>query len=413
MTFPSESTTLPAPPTARADKTAFAILIAISVSHFVNDATQALLPASYPILKSSLGLDFTQIGLITFVVNVTASIGQPAVGFYTDHRPKPFSLPVGMGFSLVGILLLAVAPSFPSVLLAAVLIGLGSSVFHPESARVARLASGGRLGMAQSIFQVGGNAGAALSPLLVAAIVVPHGQPAIAWFSVATLLGMLVLWNVSGWYRQRPRMPVRRGFSAHAAEHGIGGRRVAVILAMLGFLIFSKYFYVTSFSSYYTFYLIEKFDVSVLASQLFLFLYLASVAIGTLIGGPLGDRFGRKLIILGSIFGTLPFALALPYADLTWTAALTIPIGLIISSAFSAMLVYGQELLPGRIGTISGLFFGFAFGMGGICAALLGVLADHIGIEQVYQICSYLPALGIIAAFLPDLGTHKSRRTAG
>ncbi|WP_156467493.1 MFS transporter [Methylobacterium sp. Leaf102] len=383
---------------------AFAVLGALSLSHLLNDLVQSLLPAIYPLLKTQFRLDFGQIGLITFVFQVTASVLQPVVGIYTDRRPLPFSLAFGMGSSLVGLLLLSVAWAYGLLLLAAGLVGFGSAVFHPEATRVARLASGGRYGLAQSVFQVGGNAGTALGPLLAAFVVVPHGQGSVAWFSLVALAGICVLALVGQWYAGRlravPRPATRAGVSAATV---LSRRRVGLTIAILLTLIFSKYFYLASFSSYYTFYLIQRFGVSVAQSQIYLFVFLGAVAAGTILGGPIGDRFGRKPVIWGSILGVLPFTLALPHADLVWTVVLTVPIGMILASAMPAILVYAQELLPGRIGLVGGLFFGFAFGMGGLGAAVLGEVADHAGITAVYALCAYLPLIGLVAVFLPRL----------
>jgi FSR family fosmidomycin resistance protein-like MFS transporter len=396
-------------PTKDADSTVLAILIAVSVSHLLNDTMQSLLAAIYPVLKDSFALTFAQIGLITFVFQITASLLQPVVGIVTDRRPMPFSLPIGMGASFVGVLLLSVAPSFGVLLIAAALIGLGSSVFHPESARVARLASGGRYGLAQSIFQVGGNLGSAIGPLLAAAIVVPNGQHGVAWFSIAALVAMVVLWNVSRWYKRnhlgaaaRPR-PVRIGPPLSQA-------RIVVSLPVLVLLVFSKFFYMASMSSYYTFYLIDRFAVSVQTSQVLLFVFVFSVATGTLIGGPIGDRIGRKYVIWVSILGILPFTLLLPHVGLAATVVLTVIIGVGLASAFPAIIVFGQELLPGRIGMVSGIFFGLAFGMGGLGAAVLGELADHTSINFVYQVCAFLPAIGLLTVFLPNIETGRRRR---
>jgi FSR family fosmidomycin resistance protein-like MFS transporter len=394
---------------ARAGGTAMAVLTAISFSHMLNDMMQSMLPAIYPMLKESLALDFGQIGLVTLVFQMTASLLQPLVGLYTDRRPQPYSLAIGMGCTLVGLLLLAVAGSFAVLLLAAALVGMGSSVFHPESSRVARLASGGRHGFAQSFFQVGGNLGSAVGPLLAAFIVLPLGQPSVAWFSLAALLGIIVLTRVGAWYKRtgaaRPRsraMPLER-------RADLSRRQVGIALSVLLVLIFSKYFYTASLASYYTFYLISRFGVSVQGAQIHLFVFLAAFALGTLLGGPIGDRFGRKYVIWGSILGALPFTLMLPHANLFWTAVLIVPIGLILSSAFSAILVYAQELLPGRVGTIAGLFFGLAFGLGGIGAAVLGELADLTSIEYVYNLCAFLPALGLVTILLPDIEGKRSR----
>ncbi|KQO73130.1 Fosmidomycin resistance protein [Methylobacterium sp. Leaf87] len=383
---------------------AFAVLGALSLSHLLNDLVQSLLPAIYPLLKTQFRLDFGQIGLITFVFQVTASVLQPVVGIYTDRRPLPFSLAFGMGSSLVGLLLLSVAWAYGLLLLAAGLVGFGSAVFHPEATRVARLASGGRYGLAQSVFQVGGNAGTALGPLLAAFVVVPHGQGSVAWFSLVALAGICVLALVGQWYAGRLRAVPRPATRAGApAARVLSRRRVGLTIAILLTLIFSKYFYLASFSSYYTFYLIQRFGVSVAQSQIYLFVFLGAVAAGTILGGPIGDRFGRKPVIWGSILGVLPFTLALPHADLVWTVVLTVPIGMILASAMPAILVYAQELLPGRIGLVGGLFFGFAFGMGGLGAAVLGEVADHAGITAVYALCAYLPLIGLAAVFLPRL----------
>ena len=388
-----------------ATNTVLTVLGAISFCHFLNDLIQSLLPAIYPLLKAHYALDFGQIGLLTLTYQITASLLQPLVGWYTDRRPMPFSLAIGMGFTLSGLLLLAVAGSFGLLLLAAALVGIGSSVFHPESSRIARLASGGRHGFAQSFFQVGGNLGSAIGPLLAAFIVLPYGQRSIAWFSIAALVAIVLLARVGVWYAQHMR--ARTHAPVHEVAHGLTRRQVTPAIAVLLMLIFSKYFYLASLYSYYTFYLIERFHVSVRDSQLYLFVFLGAVALGTLVGGPIGDRIGRKYVIWASILGVLPFTLMLPHANLLWTAVLSIVIGLILSSAFSAILVYAQELLPGKVGTISGMFFGFAFGMGGLGAALLGELADHRGIEYVYAICAWLPAIGLLTVFLPDL--HRRR----
>ncbi len=385
------------------NRTVFRILAAISLGHLLNDMVQSLIPAMYPILKSSFHLDFGQIGLITLTYQITASLLQPFVGLYTDRRPHPHSLALGMGFTLIGLVLLAFSPNFASLLVAGAMVGMGSAVFHPESSRVARLASGGRHGLAQSLFQVGGNAGTALGPLMAAFIVVPKGQHSVAWFSVAALLGMAILSKVGEWYKVHPYRTNRSGQSRAERHPALPRGKIILAISVLIILIFSKYFYLASISSYYTFYLISKFHVSVPASQVYLFLFLGSTALGILIGGPVGDRFGRKLVIWWSILGVLPFTLLLPYANLFWTAVLSVVIGLILSSAFTAILVYAQELLPGNIGMISGVFFGFAFGMGGIGAAVLGELADVTNIAFVYRVCSFLPALGLLTVFLPNL----------
>jgi MFS transporter, FSR family, fosmidomycin resistance protein len=379
--------------------TVFRVLAAVSVSHFLNDALQAVIPAVYPILKAGYHLDFAQVGLLTLANQLTASLLQPVVGLYTDRRPLPYSLALGMCFTLFGMVLLAVAPSYPFALAAVASVGVGSAVFHPESSRVARMASGGRHGLAQSVFQVGGNVGSALGPLLAALVVLPFGQRSIAWFALAALAAILLLARVGRWYSGR------RSAAAHAAQERspLPPRRVARALAVLVALVFSKYFYLASLSSYYTFFLIERFHVPVRTAQLYLFVFLGSVAAGALLGGPIGDRIGRRLVIWGSILGVLPFTLALPYASLPWTAVLTVVIGMVISSAFSAIVVYAQDLMPGKVGTVAGLFFGLAFGIGGIGAAVLGRLADQHGIELVYRVCSFLPAIGLLTAFLPDL----------
>ena len=384
----------------------FRILAAVSFCHVLNDMMQSLLPSIYPILKSSFHLNFTQIGFITLTFQITASLLQPVIGHYTDRKPMPYSLPIGMVFTLVGLLLLAIAPTFPLLLLAAALIGMGSAVFHPESSRVARMASGGKHGFAQSFFQVGGNTGSAIGPLLAVFIILPHGQIGSAWFSLAALLGILVLIRVSRWYKAR-LAHLQSKPAKHAEESvALPRKQVVTAIAVLIALIFSKYFYLAGLTSYYTFYLIAKFHVSVQSAQLHLFAFLAAVAAGTLIGGPVGDRVGRKSVIWCSILGVLPFTLILPYANLFWTGILSVIIGFVIASAFSAILVYAQDLVPGRVGMISGLFFGFAFGMGGIGAAVLGKLADMTSIIFVYKVCAYLPAIGLLTGLLPN--TKKS-----
>ena len=383
-------------------KTAFSILAAISVSHLLNDMIQSLILAIYPLLQNEFSLSFTQIGLITLTYQITASLLQPLIGYYTDKHPQPYSLPIGMGFTLSGLLLLAVAQSFPVVLLAAALVGTGSSVFHPESSRVARMASGGRHGLAQSLFQVGGNLGSSLGPLLAALIIAPYGKGNVAWFSLAALLGIVVLLQISKWYRQQNQIAKKRGpVSSNITL--LPRKIVAMSMGILLVLIFSKYFYLTSLSSYYTFYLIHKFGVSVQSAQIHLFVFLFAVAAGTIIGGPVGDRIGRKYVIWVSILGVAPFTLLLPHANLMWTSVLSVIIGVILASAFSAILVFAQELMPGKVGMVSGLFFGLAFGMGGLGAAVLGYVADKTSIELVYQICAFLPLLGILTAFLPNI----------
>jgi FSR family fosmidomycin resistance protein-like MFS transporter len=388
--------------------TALAVLGAVSASHFLNDMIQSLLPAVYPLLKANYALDFGQIGLITLVFQVTASLLQPVVGTFTDRRPTWYSLPLGMTFTLCGLLLLSQA-TYPLLLLAAALIGTGSSVFHPESSRIARLASGGRHGFAQSFFQVGGNLGSATGPLLAAFIVLPRGQGSIAWFAIIALLAIVILLQVGNWYR-RHALAKKAAVAAHVASP-LPRRQVVIAIAVLLTLIFSKYFYLASLSTYYTFFLMERFGLSAQNAQIHLFYFLGAVALGTLVGGPVGDRFGRKYVIWVSILGVLPFTLLLPYADLFWTSVLSVIIGLILSSAFSAILVYATELMPGKVGMIAGLFFGFAFGMGGLGAALLGELADAKGIEYVYRLCAFLPAIGLLTAFLPNLH-HRAAKTS-
>ncbi|GJD62290.1 MFS transporter [Methylobacterium frigidaeris] len=384
------------------------VLGGLSLSHLLNDMIQSLLPAIYPLLKQAYALDFGQIGFLTLAFQLTASLLQPVVGLFTDKRPMPFSLATGMLLSLCGLLLLSHAGSYGLLVMAACLVGLGSAIFHPEASRVARLASGGRYGLAQSVFQVGGNAGSALGPLLAAFIVVPLGQPSVALFAVAALAGFVVLSLVGRWYRDRLRAGAARAKKGAAAIRALPRAKVVQTIAVLLVLIFSKYFYMASLSSYFTFYLIHRFGVSVQQSQLYLFVFLGAVAAGTVAGGPIGDRFGRKVVIWGSILGVLPFTLALPHANLFWTVALTVPIGLILASAMPAILVYAQELLPGRVGLVGGLFFGFAFGMGGLGAAVLGEIADRTSIEYVYGICAFLPAVGLLAAFLPRLDPPKA-----
>ena len=392
---------------AGASRTVVPVLAAISFSHLLNDTIQSLLPAIYPILKTSYNLSFSQVGLMTLTLMVTASVLQPLVGLYTDKRATPYSLVYGMAFSLLGLLLLSVASRLGTLLLAAGLIGVGSAVFHPESSRVARMASGGRHGLAQSVFQVGGNVGSALGPLLAAFLVLPRGQSSIAWASSVALLAIAVLWKVGGWSSHQHRAPRPKATEAHTIHHPehltVSEKRVRWSIVVLVALIFSKYFYLASLTNYYTFYLINHFNVSVQAAQIDLFIFLGAVAAGTILGGPIGDRFGRKLVIWVSILGVFPFTFALPYANLFWTQILTVVIGLILASAFSAIVVYAQELMPGRIGLISGLFFGFAFGMGGLGAAVLGRLADATSIVFVYRVCAYLPLIGLLTGFLPDV----------
>jgi FSR family fosmidomycin resistance protein-like MFS transporter len=404
-------TTAPSAPAHDHGTTVFRILASISFCHLLNDMLQSVIPAVYPILKTTYRLDFGQIGLITLTSQLTASFLQPVVGIYTDRRPTPWSLAAGMGITTLGLLLLSVAPGFGWVLVAVSLVGMGSAVFHPESSRVARMASGGRHGFAQSLFQVGGNAGSSLGPLLAAFIVLPAGQRSIAWFSAAALIAIVVLSQVGVWYAAH----MRSGAHVHSLRGALPTLPRNVVLralAVLVALIFSKFFYMASLVSYYTFYLMSRFHIPVQAAQVHLFIFLGAVAAGTFAGGPIGDRIGRKYVIWCSILGILPFTLALPYANLFWTDVLTAIIGLVLASAFSAILVYAQELVPGKIGTISGLFFGLAFGMGGIGAALLGQLADRTSIEFVYRVCSFLPTIGLLTVFLPNVEPPRRRAAA-
>ena len=385
------------------------MLAVISFCHLLNDLIQSLIPAIYPILKASFHLDFGQIGMITLTYQACASLFQPAVGMYTDRRSQPFSLAVGMGFTFVGLLSLSVASNFHAILIGAALIGMGSAVFHPEASRVARMASGGQHGLAQSIFQVGGNSGASLGPLLAAFIVVTRGQRSLAWFSMVALLAITLLTGIGSWYKHTgiatAKILARKSVENRPA---LSSARVAFSIAVLLALIFSKFFYLSSISSYYTFYLMSKFHLSVRNAQVHLFVFLLAAAVGTLVGGPVGDRIGRKYVIWCSILGVCPFTLLLPHANLQWTGILSVIIGLVLSSAFSAILVYAQELLPGRVGMVSGLFFGFAFGMAGVGAALLGRLADRTSINFVYNVCAFLPLIGLLAAFLPNLERSKT-----
>jgi FSR family fosmidomycin resistance protein-like MFS transporter len=380
---------------------AYVVLAGISFSHFLNDTMQSLIASVYPILKQSYALDYTQIGLITLAFQFTASLLQPVIGHITDRKAQPFSLALGMGFTFCGLLLLSVAARYPVILIAAALVGLGSAVFHPESARIARLASGGRYGFAQSVFQLGGSFGTSMGPVLAALIVVPFGQPSIAWFSSIAFLAIVILWRIGVWYK--PQIASKKFPAPKAHPDAPGSSRVRIALLVLVALLFSKQLYVSSLSSYYIFYLIDKFQLSTQAAQLYLFIFLAANAVGAFFGGPLGDRFGRKYIIWLSILGALPFTLALPYAGLVASAVLTICIGLIISSATTSIIVFAQELMPHRFGMISGVFFGVAFGIGGLGAAVLGKVADHMGIAFVYQICAFLPAIGLLAVFLPKM----------
>jgi FSR family fosmidomycin resistance protein-like MFS transporter len=398
------ATTVATPATAShssAQATAFTVILAVSFCHCINDVMQSLLSAIYPLLKDNYGLDFWQIGLLTFTFQVTASLLQPLIGMATDKRPMPYSLPYGMASSLIGLVVLAYAGHYVLLLIGASLIGLGSAIFHPESSRIARFASGGRFGLAQSLFQVGGNFGQSMGPLLAAFIVVPFGQTSIAWFAVGSLIGIVVLWRVGGWYSRLTRALGNRKAASFVSP--FPRRKVMWALSVLTLLVLTKNAYIASLSSYFTFYAIHKFGVSVQMSQVMLFLFLGASALGILLGGPFGDRYGQKAMIWFSIVGVLPFTLALPYANLEWTMILTVLIGLILSSAFSNIVVFAQELVPGRVGMIAGIFFGFAFGIGGIAAAVLGVVADVKGIDFVFQICSYLPLLGLLTVFLPNM----------
>jgi FSR family fosmidomycin resistance protein-like MFS transporter len=387
------------------------VLGAISFSHFLNDMLQSLIVAIYPLLKSQFHLSFAEIGIITLTYQTCASLLQPLIGLYTDKNPMPYSLSIGMGFTLSGLVVLAMAPTYGVLLGGAALIGTGSAIFHPESSRIARLASGGRHGLAQSIFQVGGSAGAAVGPLLAAWIIIPNGRGSMSWFAAAALVAILVLAKVGAWYGRLHRARAG-GTKKRPVRSPVAPRTVAWSMFILIVLLFSKYFYVASISSYYSFYLIEKFHVSVQSAQVHLFMFLLAMALGTLIGGPVGDRVGRRYVIWASILGVAPFTLLLPYCNLAWTGVVVFVIGLIIASAFSAILVFAQELLPGKVGAVSGLFFGFAFGIGGIGAAVLGGIADHRGIEYVYRLCSYLPLLGIAAALLPRFERPLLREVA-
>ena len=407
LTLPTPAASPPLDETSHT--TRFEVLGAISFSHLLNDLIQSLIIAIYPLLKGEFRLSFAQIGVITLTYQICASVLQPLVGAYTDKHPQPYSLSIGMASTLIGLVTLAFAPNYACVLVAAAFVGAGSAVFHPESSRIARLASGGQHGLAQSIFQVGGNAGSAIGPLLAALIVIPHGQRSVAWFALAAIVAIVVLYKVSAWYK---RHHLDRPAAAKARVRPAGPvspRRAAWSVAILLVLLFSKYFYLASITSYYSFYLMEKFHLSIRSAQLYLFLFLLAVAVGGLIGGPVGDRIGRKRVIWFSILGVAPFTLLLPHVGLAATAVLSVLIGLILASAFSAILVFAQELLPGRVGAVSGLFFGFAFGMGGIGAAVLGILADREGIEFVYRLCAFLPLLGVAAALLPDIELKRSR----
>ena len=407
---PTSALDVKSPVRSVAGTTVMNVLLALSLSHLLNDTIQSLIPAIYPVLKDSFRLSYAQIGTITFVFQMTGSLLQPVVGFYTDRRPKPYSLAVGMGVTLIGLVLLSQAGTFPHILLAAGLVGMGSAVFHPEASRVARLASGGRHGFAQSLFQVGGNLGSSFGPLLAALVVVPHGQGSILWFSGIALLGIFVLSKVGGWYGRHLAERRAKGAESHREPRvALSRGRVVGALAVLVVLMFSKFIYLVSLSNYYTFYLIDRFGLSVSHAQYALFGFLFAVAAGPIIGGPVGDRIGRKRVIWISILGVAPFSLLLPYASLPATIALTVCIGVVLASAFPAILVYAQELVPGNVGLIAGLFFGLAFGMAGIGAALLGRLADHTSIGFVFKVCAWLPLIGLLTGFLPEVDTPKAR----
>ena len=409
MTSPAVTPIEIAAPSPYREGTLIRVLAAVSFCHLINDMIQSLLPSIYPILKSGFHLNFSQIGLITLTFQITASLLQPFIGMFTDKRPLPYSLPIGMGCTLVGIVLLAFAPTFGLLLIAASLFGVGSAVFHPESSRVARMASGGKHGFAQSFFQVGGNTGSAIGPLLAAFLVLPMGQIGVLWFTLAAVAGIAVLTWVGGWYKERLAHIASRPAVHREAHQALPRKKVLGALFILMMLVFSKYFYIASLTSYYTFYLISRFQVSVASAQLHLFVLFGAIAAGTLIGGPIGDKIGRKYVIWWSILGVLPFTLLLPYANLFWTGILSVIIGVVIASAFSAILVFAQELVPGRVGMISGLFFGFAFGMGGIGAAVLGKIADMTSIVTVYHLCAYLPAIGLLTGFLPNIEPQTRR----
>jgi len=397
-------------PKVQIEQTVFPILFALSLSHLLNDTIQSLIPAIYPLIKNNYKLTFSQIGLITLTFQLAASLLQPFVGLYTDKKPQPYSLAIGMGFTLTGLVTLALSSHYYVVLIAVALIGVGSSVFHPEASRMASAASGGRRGLAQSVFQLGGNAGSSIGPLLAAWIIVPHGQFSIIWFSFIALLAIMILSYVGNWYKgYLIKLSSKRKKGAVSQGAQLSRKKVIFAVSILLILIFSKYFYMASLTSYFTFYLIQKFGVSVQSSQLYLFAFLFSVALGTLVGGPIGDKIGRKYVIWASILGTAPFALLLPYANLFWTGILIVPIGMILASAFSAILVYAQELIPGKVGLVSGLFFGFAFGMGGIGSALLGKLADTTSINYVFSICAFLPLIGLLTGFLPNIVSEKKK----
>lgn len=406
----TKDTTVAMPDTARetAEKTVFSILLALSFSHLLNDTIQSLIPAIYPVVKDSLNINFTQIGLITLTFQMTASILQPLVGLFTDKYPQPYSLAIGMGFTLTGLICLSLAHSFYIVLISVGLVGMGSAVFHPEASRLAYMASGGRHGMAQSLFQLGGNAGSSLGPLLAAMIIVPFGQFNVIWFSLAALLAIVVMVNIAGWYKQNKHRVKPKRKAADGVHVALPTGKVAFALVILLVLIFSKYFYMASMTNYYTFYLMDKFGISVQSAQLYLFIFLFAIAAGTFIGGPVGDRIGRKYVIWISILGVAPFTLLLPHVSLFWTAVLSVFIGVILSSAFSAILVYAQELVPGKVGMIAGLFFGLAFGMAGIGSAVLGRLADHTSINYVFHVCAWLPLIGLLTGLLPNVERKRA-----
>lgn len=384
-------------------KTVYSVLFSIAFAHLLNDLMQAVIPATYPILKDNFNLNFTQVGLITFVFQLTASLLQPFIGFYTDKKPMPYSLVIGMIFTISGLCLLSVSSEFWMLLISVGLVGIGSSIFHPEASRVAFLGSGGKRGLAQSIFQLGGNAGSAIGPLLVALVVAPYGQSHVVWFVIAGILGIIILSRIAVWYENHMNLRATKKIDSEETTVPLSNKKITISIVVLLMLIFSKFFYMASMSSYFTFYLIDRFGMSIQDSQFYLFVFLASVAAGTLIGGPLGDRFGRKYIIWISILGAAPFTLLLPYANLFWTGILSVIIGVVIASAFSAILVFAQELKPGKVGMISGLFFGFAFGMGGLGSAVLGYVADQTTIEYVFKISSYLPLIGVLTYFLPNI----------
>lgn len=395
---------------SKTNPTVFPILFALSFSHLLNDTIQSLIPAIYPLVKDSYHLTFSQIGLITLTFQLAASLFQPFVGLYTDKKPQPYSLAIGMGFTLVGLITLSLSNSFYLILFSVALVGTGSSIFHPEASRMAHAASGGKKGLAQSVFQLGGNAGSSIGPLLAAWIIVPKGQFSVIWFSVIALLAIMVLSYVGNWYKNYVLNREAKKASAITERHHLSKSRVITAIVILLVLIFSKYFYMASLTSYFTFYMIDKFHVSVQTSQIYLFVFLFSVAAGTLLGGPIGDKIGRKYVIWVSILGAAPFALMLPHANLFWTGILIVPIGMILASAFSAILVYAQELIPGKVGLVAGLFFGFAFGMGGLGSALIGNLADKTSINYVFSICAYLPLIGLITAFLPNISTTRKAK---